>query len=50
VGCLLVAANYFGPYHAGYQISFWGMYALNLDLYLILFLFDTLIIDGLVIG
>lgn len=46
----LVGSNYFGLHLAGYQISIWGLYALNLALFLILFLFDTLVIDGLVIG
>ena len=46
----LVTANYVGLYRAGHQLSFWGVYALNLGLYLLLFLFDTLVIDGLVIG
>ena len=46
----LVTANYFGLYQAGYQMNFWGLYALNLVLYLILLLFDTLAIDGFVIG
>ena len=32
------------------KINFGGLYALNLFLYLILFLFDTLVIDGFVIG
>ena len=46
----LVAANYFGLIQNGYQLSFWSLYALNLGLYLILFLFDTIVIDGFVIG
>ena len=46
----LVTAINFGLYQAGYQMNFWGFYALNLVLYLILFLFDTLVIDGFVIG
>ena len=43
----LVAANYFGLNQNGFVLSFWGLYALNLGLYLILFLFDTLVIDAL---
>jgi hypothetical protein len=46
----LVAAYYFGLIQNGYQLSFWSLYALNLGLYLILFLFDTIVIDGFVIG
>ena len=46
----LVAANNFGLYRTGYKVSFWQLYALNLFLYLLLFLYDTLIIDGLVLG
>jgi len=46
----LVTANYIGLYRAGYQLGFWGLYALNLGLYSILFLHNTLFIDGLVIG
>jgi hypothetical protein len=45
-----VGDNYSGLYLAGCHLSFWGLYALNLALYLILFMFDTLVIDGLVIG
>jgi hypothetical protein len=46
----MLSANYFGLVLAGYQLSFWILNALNLGLYLVLFLFDTLVIDGLVIG
>lgn len=46
----LVTVNYFGLYQADYQMNLWGLYALNLVLYLILFLFDTLVIDSFVIG
>lgn len=46
----LIAANYFGLNQNGFVLSFWGLYALNLGLYLILFLFDSLVIDGFVIG
>jgi len=46
----LVTTNYFGFYQAGYQMNIWCLYALNLVLYLIVFLFDTLVIDGFVIG
>ncbi|MFL7892757.1 MAG: hypothetical protein ACK2UM_20005 [Anaerolineales bacterium] len=46
----LVAANYFGLYQKGYPLNFWSLFALNFSLYLILFLFDSLVIDGLVLG
>ena len=46
----LVAANYFGLYQNGYPLSFWSLFALNLGLYLLLFMFDTLFIDGFVLG
>jgi len=46
----LVTANYFGLIQKGFRLSFGGLYALNLVLYLILFLFDTIVIDGLVLG
>lgn len=48
--CFLVAANYFGLVMQNYYLSFWALYLLNLVLYLILFLFDTIVIDGLVLG
>ncbi|MGB3702103.1 MAG: hypothetical protein WA997_12615 [Anaerolineales bacterium] len=34
----------------GFRLIFGGLYALNLVLYLILFLFDTIVINGLVLG
>jgi hypothetical protein len=46
----LLAANYFGLYLRGYQLSFWSLLTINLALYLLLFLYDTLVIDGLVLG
>lgn len=46
----LVLANYFGIFRKGIQLSFMAFYTLNLTLYLILFLFDTIVIDGFVLG
>ena len=46
----LVLANYFGLVRQNLQLSFAALYVLNLLLYLILFLFDTIVIDGLVLG
>jgi hypothetical protein len=46
----LVAANYFGLFQNGYQLGYWSLFALNLGLYLLLFMFDTLFIDGFVLG
>jgi hypothetical protein len=45
-----VLANYIGLAHDGIDIRFVALYLLNLGHYFILFLFDTLVIDGLVIG
>jgi hypothetical protein len=46
----LLGANNFGLYRSGYELTFGSLFALNLGLYLLLFLYDTLIIDGLVLG
>jgi hypothetical protein len=46
----LVLANYFGLARQNFRLSFGALYLLNLLLYLILFLFDTIVIDGLVLG
>jgi len=46
----LVLANYLGLFRKGIQLSFGALYTLNLTLYLILFLFDTIVIDGFVLG
>ena len=46
----LVLANYLGLYRRGFQLSLSAFFVLNLALFLILFLYDTLVIDGLVIG
>jgi hypothetical protein len=49
VGYLLLA-NYFGLARQNMQLSFGALSVLNFALYLILFLFDTIVIDGLVLG
>lgn len=46
----LVLANYFGLARKGIPVGFGILFTLNLLLYLILFFYDTLIIDGLVLG
>jgi len=46
----LVLANYFGLARRNIRLNFGALYLLNLLLYLILFLFDTIVIDGLVLG
>ena len=45
-----VLANYLGIAREGHRVSFLSLYLLNLAHYLVLFLFDTLIIDGLVLA
>ena len=49
VGFLLLA-NYIGLASRGFQLGLGALFALNLALFLILFLYDTIVIDGLVIG
>lgn len=46
----MVLANFFGLVRQNYQLSFSALYLINLVLYLLLFLFDTIVIDGLVLG
>lgn len=46
----LVLANYLGLVQRGFMISFGMLFTLNLLLFLILFLYDTLVIDGFVLG
>jgi hypothetical protein len=46
----LVTANYFGIFRKPFEISFMGLFGLNLMLYLILFIYDTAFIDGFVLG
>ncbi len=46
----MVLANFIGLSRKGYVLSFGALFSLNLALFLILFLFDTIVIDGLVIG
>ncbi|MEJ2607018.1 MAG: hypothetical protein P8Z41_10125 [Anaerolineales bacterium] len=43
-------ANYYGLARSGLTIPFMVLFLLNFVHYIILFLFDTLVIDGLVIG
>lgn len=45
-----VLANYLGLAGRGFQLSLVALFVLNLALFLILFLYDTIVIDGLVIG
>ncbi|MGD2205591.1 MAG: hypothetical protein PVH17_02320, partial [Anaerolineae bacterium] len=47
---LQVAANYWGLVRRGIEIGFWSLWLLNLGHYLILFAYDTLVIDGLVLA
>jgi hypothetical protein len=46
----LVIANYFGLARKDFPIGFGVLFILNFALYLILFFYDTLVIDGLVLG
>lgn len=50
IAAFLVVANYLGLIQNGVRLSFCSLYTLNLALYMILFLFDTFVIDGLVLG
>jgi hypothetical protein len=45
-----VIANYFGLVQQEITLSYWALFLLNYGVYLILFLFDTLVIDGYVIS
>jgi hypothetical protein len=45
-----LAANYFGLARNAIRPGFWTLLALNYGLYLILFLFDTVFIDGIVLA
>ena len=45
-----VAANYLGIVSKGYEISFLSLLLLNLTHYLVLFLYDTVVIDGFVLS
>jgi hypothetical protein len=45
-----VLANYFGLARSEIDIRFMALFLLNFGLYFILFLFDTIVIDGLVLG
>jgi hypothetical protein len=45
-----VAANYFGLVRKALEIGFFSLFLLNFGHYLILFVFDTIVIDGLVLS
>jgi hypothetical protein len=47
---LQVVANYFGLARQALEVRFLSLFLLNFGHYLILFLFDTLVIDGLVLS
>lgn len=47
---LQIAANFTGLARQGVRLPFGRLYALNLAHYLVLFVYDTLVIDGLVLG
>jgi hypothetical protein len=47
---LQVAANYLGLARRGLELGFWSLWLLNLAHYLLLFIYDTLVIDGLVLA
>ena len=47
---LQVLANYYGLFKAGFDLSFIQLYLLNFAYYLILFAYDTFVIDYLVIS
>lgn len=44
-----VTSNYFGLVRQGFIFNFWNLFLLNYGVYLILFIFDTLFIDGFVL-
>ena len=46
----LVLANYFGLVQQDFNLDFGTLFTLNLVLFLILFLYDTLVIDGFMLG
>jgi hypothetical protein len=46
----LVAANCIGLYRRRVSLDFGDLFCLNFTLYIILFLYDTLFIDGFVLG
>ena len=47
---LQVVANYFGISRQAFEVSFASLFLLNFGHYLILFTFDSVVIDGLVIS
>jgi len=47
---LQVVANYFGLARRALEVSFFSLFLLNLGHYLILLIFDSVVIDGLVLS
>ena len=47
---LQVVSNYFGLVRKALEVSFFSLFLLNFGHYLILFIFDTVVIDGLVLS
>jgi hypothetical protein len=47
---LFMLANYLGLSTSGASLGFAALFALNFVLYLILFVFDTMVVDGFVLG
>jgi hypothetical protein len=47
---LYLASNYLGLVRRGIFLDFWPLFLINFGVYVILFAFDTLIIDGFVIA
>ena len=45
-----LVSNYFGWVKKGFPLDFWPIFLLNYGVYVILFVYDTLIIDGFVIS
>jgi hypothetical protein len=47
---LQLTANYWGLHREGLKLDFWPLWLLNFGHYLVLFVYDTAVIDGLVLG
>jgi hypothetical protein len=47
---LQLAANDWGLRREGLELDFWSLWLLNFGHYLVLFVYDTAVIDGLVLG
>jgi hypothetical protein len=45
-----VFSNYFGLFRQDIRLNYWYLFLLNYSVYLILFLFDTFFIDGIVLS